>query len=437
MKEREGELALPNPKRLSLPAALDLRLLSVSGGATIPPSPYAHADYAHGEDGDSRRGSYDSYAYDTYSRALDGFPAHPLPHSHSHPLSGSHPHLAHPHPKHHHHHHAHAGYEQHFPLETGPAHPPTLRVDALGLRRPASSGTSATSSSSSNSRSTCSADEAKYSTAVAMRTGVASASSCDAAACSGSLRASLGSGRRGRIRIAQLAVRDSVPRFPRRSSSRDVGSCGASYTGPQARDGGLLDAHGSRARAGGAFLGAESPALRLPSFSAPSAFSPTGGGAVVLDVPGVCGHLSRPASCGSAPWAELRTVCVLGVRAAVLVCARGAGLGMRRRGARIAEAAKAGLAWRGASCTQRTGGAAPCLRPSRSLLVLYSAPSGSAVSEADSDSPSGSEWDAGVGWGSFPLFRLRTLRRDGAPGPWRMGIDTVVGGGGVDGLLVA
>ncbi|KAJ7474800.1 hypothetical protein FB451DRAFT_1397674 [Mycena latifolia] len=112
-------LALPNPKRLSLPAALDLRLLSVSGGGTIPPSPYAHGDYAGGEDGDSRRGSYDSYAgevgYDAYARTLDGFPAHPPPHSHSHPLSESHshPHLAHPHPKHHHHHHhhAHAGYE--------------------------------------------------------------------------------------------------------------------------------------------------------------------------------------------------------------------------------------------------------------------------------------------------------------------------------------
>ncbi|KAJ7474788.1 hypothetical protein FB451DRAFT_1397663 [Mycena latifolia] len=101
-------LALPNPKRLSLPDALDLRLLA----GAVPPSPYPDARAYGEEDGDSRRGSYDSYAgevgYDAYSRALDAFSAHPLPKSHPH----SHAHLHHA--KQHH-----AGYEQHFPLEAG------------------------------------------------------------------------------------------------------------------------------------------------------------------------------------------------------------------------------------------------------------------------------------------------------------------------------
>ncbi|KAJ7474783.1 hypothetical protein FB451DRAFT_1397658 [Mycena latifolia] len=118
-------LALPNSKRISLPVALDLCLLSVSGGGTIPLSPYAHR-----QDRESCRRSYDSYmgrvGYNAYSRVLNSFPAHSLPQLHSHP----HLHFAHPNPKHHHPH-GYVNNEQHFTLEAGDALDTVLHLHHL------------------------------------------------------------------------------------------------------------------------------------------------------------------------------------------------------------------------------------------------------------------------------------------------------------------
>ncbi|KAJ7474789.1 hypothetical protein FB451DRAFT_1246627 [Mycena latifolia] len=129
---------------------------------------------------------------------------------------------------------------------------------------------------------------------------------------------------------------------PRRSSSQDVRSRAVRGARGLKRETVACWTHESRARAAGAtvagaFLGAGSTALRLPPFSAPSASSPTGGGPVALDVPGLCGRLSLPVRCPSLVRDARFTVRVLGVRAAVLALearawARpGGGHGLRRR----------------------------------------------------------------------------------------------------------